>query len=72
MERDEARKEPLPYRSGDEGRTATWNPALTRAAHVLLEVRCEDGQLEVRRSVNSGRARVRTGERIEGIVVEAG
>jgi hypothetical protein len=51
----------------DEGRTATWNPAVTRAVHVLLRVRRSDGGVEVRRSVNSGRARVREGEVIEDV-----
>jgi hypothetical protein len=57
----------LPFRSGDDGRTATWNPALSRAAHVVLHVRGGDGALELRRSLNSGRARVREGERIERV-----
>ena len=70
MAGDGGPRQPLLYRAGEEGRSATWNPALTRAAHVLLQVRCEDGNLEVRRSVNSGRARVRNGERIEAILVE--
>ena len=60
----------LPVRHSDEGRTATWNPALTRAGQVLLHVRSPTGETEVRRSMNSGRARVREGERIEQ--VEAG
>jgi len=59
---------PLPARIGDGGRTATWNPALTRAAQVLLRVRRADGEVEERRSMNSGRARVREGERIEAVV----
>jgi len=59
--------ERLPARLSDEGRTATWNPALTRAAHVLVQVRTAEGAEERRRSMNSGRARVREGERIEGI-----
>jgi hypothetical protein len=58
---------PLPARLSPDGRTATWNPALTRAAHVLLRVRGADGGVEDRRSLNSGRARVREGERIEAI-----
>ena len=58
----------LPARISDDGRTATWNPALTRAAHVLLRVRGGDGGTEERRSMNSGRARVRDGERIEAVV----
>ena len=59
---------PLPARLSDDGRTATWNPALTRAAHVLLRVRRADGSVEERRSMNSGRARVREGEAIEAVV----
>ncbi|MQA91281.1 MAG: hypothetical protein GEU90_13815 [Gemmatimonas sp.] len=57
----------LPFHLTDDGRAATWNPALTRATHVLINVRSVDGNLEVRRSMNSGRARVRVGERIESI-----
>jgi hypothetical protein len=57
----------LPYRLSADGRTATWNPAVTRAAQVILEVRREDGSVETRRSMNSGRARVREGERIDSI-----
>ncbi len=57
----------LPVRLGKEGRTATWNPALTRSAHVILRVRRDDGATEERRSMNSGRAKVREGERIEGV-----
>ncbi len=60
--------EPIPARLSDDGRTATWNPALTRAAHVLLRVVGADGAVRERRSMNSGRARVREGERIESIV----
>jgi hypothetical protein len=60
--------DPIPARISDDGRTATWNPALTRAAHVLLRVRRNDGGTEERRSMNSGRARVRDGERIEAVV----
>jgi hypothetical protein len=60
--------EPIPARLSDEGRTATWNPALTRAAHVVLRVRRADGALEERRSMNSGRAKVREGERIEEVL----
>lgn len=58
----------IPARLSDEGRTATWNPAMTFAAHVLVRVRNAAGELEERRSMNSGRARVRQGERIEAIV----
>lgn len=57
----------LPARLSDDGRTATWNPALTRAAHVVLRVRRDDGSLDERRSMNSGRAKVRDGERIESV-----
>ena len=57
----------LPVRISPDGRTATWNPAITRAQHVVLRVAGADGE-ELRRSMNSGRARVREGERIEGIV----
>jgi predicted transcriptional regulator len=59
---------PLPARISDDGRTATWNPALTRAAHVLLRLRRADGTPDERRSMNSGRARVREGEAIEAVV----
>lgn len=58
----------LPIRLRDDGRTATWNPAVTRAAQVVLHVGAEGGSIELRRSVNSGRARVRDGERIIKIV----
>lgn len=54
----------LPVRLAADGRTATWNPAVTRSAHVVLHVERADGEVEGRRSVNSGRARVRAGERI--------
>lgn len=43
---------------------------MTRAAHVLLRIRRTDGELEERRSMNSGRARVRDGERIEEVVAD--
>jgi hypothetical protein len=59
--------DPLPVRLSDEGRTATWNPALTRASQVVLRVLRSDGTTEERRSVNSGRARVREGETIEAV-----
>lgn len=60
--------EPLPARLSREGRAATWNPALTRSGHVLIHVRLPGGEVEVRRSMNSGRARVREGETIETVV----
>jgi hypothetical protein len=60
--------EALPVRLSDQGRTATWNPALTRASQVLLVVRRGDGPVEERRSVNSGRARVREDETIEAVL----
>jgi hypothetical protein len=53
----------IPARISDDGRTATWNPALTRASRVRLVVRGAAGE-EQRESMNSGRARVREGERI--------
>ena len=59
--------EPIPARLSDDGRTATWNPALTRANQVLLRVVAADGVVQERRSMNSGRARVREGERIEEV-----
>ncbi len=59
----------IPVRLSDDGRTATWNPAMTRAAHVVLRVRRDaDGEVAERRSMNSGRARVREGERIEEVL----
>jgi hypothetical protein len=60
---------PLACRLSDGGRAATWNPALTRAAHVQLRVRGWDGGEQVRRSMNSGRARVRDGEAIVAVEV---
>ena len=60
--------DPIPARLSDDGRTATWNPALTRANQVILRVRAADGTVQERRSMNSGRARVREGERIEEVV----
>lgn len=59
--------ESIPARLSDDGRTATWNPALSRAGQVVLRVRRADGETEERRSMNSGRARVREGERIEAV-----
>lgn len=58
----------IPARLSADGRTATWNPALTRSRRVLLHVRRADGEPEVRETMNSGRARVREGERIEAVV----
>jgi hypothetical protein len=58
----------LPARISADGRTATWNPALTRAALVRLQVRGPDGALTERPCLNSGRARVREGERIEAVL----
>jgi predicted transcriptional regulator len=37
--------DPIPARISDDGRTATWNPALTRAAHVLIRVRVREGEV---------------------------
>ena len=61
---------PIPVRLRDEDRTATWNPALTRSAHVIIVVELGDGSSERRRSMNSGRARVREGERIASVLAE--
>lgn len=66
-EHEEAVSDPLPVRLSADGHTATWNPALTRAQQVVLRVRTEGGATELRRSMNSGRARVRPGERIEAV-----
>lgn len=62
--------EPIPARISDDGRVATWNPAMTFAAQVLVRVRLADGAAEERRSMNSGRARVRESERIEAILAD--
>lgn len=59
---------PIPARISDDGRTATWNPAMTYDAQVLVRVRLAGGGAEERRSMNSGRARVREGESIEAIL----
>lgn len=61
----------LPCRLSADARVATWNPALTYDAHVLLRVLLPDGRTEERRSLNSGRARVRDGERIQSILVDS-
>lgn len=60
--------EPLPIRLSDGGRVATWNPAMTRAARVIVRVVSDTGAREDRPSMNSGRARVRQGESIEAVV----
>lgn len=60
--------DPIPARLSDDGRTATWNPAMTDGAHVLVRVRRGDGSTHERRSLNSGRARVRDPERIDAIL----
>jgi len=57
----------LPARITPDGLTATWNPSLTRAGRVLLLVRRSDGSDDLRESLNSGRARVRQGERIVAV-----
>jgi hypothetical protein len=59
--------EPIPFRLSADGRVATWNPGLSRAAHVVVVVRDDDGGTQERQTMNSGRARVREGERIEAI-----
>ena len=63
--------QPIPARISDDGRTATWNPAMTFAPQVLVRVRLADGAVEERRSMNSGRARVREGEAILAILAES-
>lgn len=60
--------QPIPARISDDGRIATWNPGMTYAAQVLVRVRLAGGGVEERRSMNSGRARVREGEAIEAIL----
>lgn len=62
--------QPIPARISPDGRVATWNPALTFAPQVLVRVRRVDGAMEERRSMNSGRARVRDGETIEAILAD--
>ena len=62
--------EPIPARISPDGRVATWNPAMTFAPRVLVRVRLLDGSVDERRSMNSGRARVREGEAIEAILAE--
>ena len=62
--------QPIPVRISPDGRVATWNPALTFAPQVLVRVRLANGAAEERRSMNSGRARVREGERIEAILAD--
>jgi hypothetical protein len=57
----------LPVRLSDDGRTATWNPGLTRAARVVVVVQAADGTTTERPSMNSGRARVREDERIRSV-----
>ena len=52
----------MPARISDDGRTATWNPALTRAPRVEVVVRSDSGVESVRETMNSGRSRVREGE----------
>ena len=43
---------------------------MTFAPQVLVRVRLPDGSTDERRSMNSGRARVRQGEAIEAILAE--
>jgi hypothetical protein len=62
--------EPIPARISDDGRVATWNPGLTFATQVLVRVRLPDGSVDERRSMNSGRARVREGEAILAILAD--
>jgi hypothetical protein len=63
--------QPIPARISGDARTATWNPGMTYAAQVLVRVRLADGTFDERRSMNSGRARVREGEAIEAILAES-
>lgn len=63
--------QPVPARISDDGRTATWNPGMTYATQVLVRVRLAGGAVEERRSMNSGRARVREGEAILAILAES-
>lgn len=58
----------LPARISADGRTATWNPALTRASTVVVCVRTAAGERAERRSMNSGRARVQEGDRVEAVL----
>jgi hypothetical protein len=62
--------EPLPLRLSADGRTATWNPGLTFASRVVLRVVLRDGSTQERPTMNSGRARVREGERIEAVLAD--
>jgi hypothetical protein len=62
--------DPIPARISADGRTATWNPALTRAQRVCIEVLGSDGTLGKRATMNSGRAKVREGERIQSVRAE--
>lgn len=61
---------PLPARVSADGRSATWNPALTRSARVVLRVIDADGKVTERASLNSGRAKVRDREKIEAVYPE--
>jgi hypothetical protein len=60
----------IPARLSPDGTTATWNPAGTRASRVRVRVRLASGAVEERETMNSGRARVRAGERIEAVLAE--
>ena len=62
--------EPIPARMSGDGRVATWNPAMTYATQVVVRVRLADGGTDERKSMNSGRARVREGETIEAILAD--
>lgn len=59
---------PIPARLSPDGRTATWNPALSRGTHVRVEVQTATGEIVARTTMNSGRARVREPERIVRIL----
>ena len=58
----------IPARLSPDGLTATWNPALTRDTHVLVEVQLASGELTLRTTMNSGRVKVRAPERIQRIL----
>jgi hypothetical protein len=56
--------DPIPILLSPDGRSATWNPALSRARSLQVAVRSADGTVHVRSTLNSGRVRVREGERV--------
>jgi hypothetical protein len=54
----------LPILLSPDGRSATWNPGLVRARSLEALVRGADGSVSTRPTANSGRVRVREGERV--------